>query len=462
MGHHCVYAHALFPLQARRDQQIEVEKFVDREYSRQDETPQPWPVSKLATAPGSDDHPFYRLADFRLRHGEPLQTPDYLYLSTNYFNPKWTGLRRLKNVVMLLEWAPDASTDALRLYTPDERLATAAALGSEEQAALAKAHSLLAFEASGRAGTLAQHLSQSDLSSTVKAAADYTPSDAELAALFAAYSDAPDGVTLNGLRRLLQGGQLTPVCKGRYWVAVSLAEAETLRRILHLRQQRPLLDGKTTEVALRYSPVNMVGSIKAPDGGKTFDTTNGWCAGTGLTPYEARLSHSVFKFFDGDMHFTDEALHVLLRALQRSSTRDRKRFFGATIGCRRRMVQQWQSTPLAKVFILQDEWRLLKQRAQSVFIRQALKKRQLTLWEAFKAFDSDDNGLLSPEEIYGALRWVGMSGLTEDDVVDFIEAADQNQDGMVDWNEYAPFFCQLHALGSVLQAPVASAGTWPC
>ena len=417
-------------MQARRDQQIEVEKFVDREYSRQDETPQPWPVSKLSAEPGSVDHPFYRVADFRLRHGEPLHFPDSLYLSTNYFNPKWTGLRRLKNVVMLLEWAPEASPDALRLYKPEERLATAAALGLEEEAALAKAHSLLAFESTGKLG-----LSRSDLWSTIQAAADYTPSDAEIEAIFKAYSDGADGVTLSGLRKLLQGGELTPVCKGRYWVAVSLAEAETLRRILHLRQQRPLLDGKRTEVALRYSPVNMVGSIKAPDGGKTFDTTYGWRASTGLTPYEARLSHTVFKFFDGDMHYTDEALHVLLRALQRSSTRDRKRFFGATIGCRRRMVRQWQQTPLAKVFILQDEWRLLKQRAQSVFIRQALKKKQLTLWEAFKAFDSDDNGLLSPEEVYGALRWVGMSGLTEDDVIDFIEAADQNQDGMVDWNE---------------------------
>ena len=34
-------------VKARRDQQIEVEKFVDREYSRSEETPKPWPFSIL-------------------------------------------------------------------------------------------------------------------------------------------------------------------------------------------------------------------------------------------------------------------------------------------------------------------------------------------------------------------------------------------------------------------------------
>ena len=47
-------------VQARRDQQIEVEKFVDREYSRQEEAPQPWPISMLAVQPTTEDHPFYR------------------------------------------------------------------------------------------------------------------------------------------------------------------------------------------------------------------------------------------------------------------------------------------------------------------------------------------------------------------------------------------------------------------
>ena len=93
-------------VEARRDQQIEIEKFVEREYSRQEEHQRPWPFSVLArdiseNAGSNNWHPFYPLKDFKLRHHEPLAFSDTLYLSSNYFNPKWSGLRRVKNVVMV-------------------------------------------------------------------------------------------------------------------------------------------------------------------------------------------------------------------------------------------------------------------------------------------------------------------------------------------------------------------------
>jgi len=125
------------------------------------------------------------------------------------------------------------------------------------------------------------------------------------------------------------------------------------------------------------------------------------------------------------------------------------------------MERKWQETPLAKVFTVPDEvssdllfhfftfpdephqflsflvqWAALKQQAQAVFIIEALKARNLTLWEAFSAFDYDNNGILAPSEFYGALRWLGVPNLTAEDVVDFIEAADTNNDGMVDYKEY--------------------------
>ena len=116
-------------VQARRDQQIEVEKFVDREYSRQEEKQKPWPLTALARRgggekgggkgdPGGDEYPFYPLRDFKLRHQEPLDFPPSLKLSRNYFNPEWRGLRRVKNVIMVLEFAP--SVKEVRLLTAEE------------------------------------------------------------------------------------------------------------------------------------------------------------------------------------------------------------------------------------------------------------------------------------------------------------------------------------------------------
>ena len=38
-------------VKARRDQQVEIEKFVDREYSRNEESPTPWPLQALLRPP---------------------------------------------------------------------------------------------------------------------------------------------------------------------------------------------------------------------------------------------------------------------------------------------------------------------------------------------------------------------------------------------------------------------------
>jgi hypothetical protein len=82
------------------------------------------------------------------------------------------------------------------------------------------------------------------------------------------------------------------------------------------------------------------------------------------------------------------------------------------------------------------QWISLKQKAQAIFVIEALKARNLTLWEAFTAFDYDNNGVLSPPEFYGALVWLGVPNLTAEDVVDFIEAVDKNRDGLIDYKEY--------------------------
>ena len=89
-------------VEARKDKQVEVEKFVDREYSRQEEVQRPWPFSLLSKPLiPSEDHPFYPLKDFKLRHQEPLEFAPSLMVSSNYFNPNWSGLRRVKNVIMV-------------------------------------------------------------------------------------------------------------------------------------------------------------------------------------------------------------------------------------------------------------------------------------------------------------------------------------------------------------------------
>lgn len=438
-------------VEARRDQQIEVEKFVDREYSRQEEVQRPWAFHLLGNAlpqrrylesdgvtatASSDDHPFYPLCDFKLRHQEPLQFHDALLLSANYFNPDWTGLRRVKNVVMVLEYSPSTTPDFLRLKKEDEYRTI---LTISQEQALAKAHALLGFHAAnaGFPGFLARQ----DLIHAIQAATDITPSDETVDSLIQTFSLNKSMVSLEEFKSLFTCGKLFPEHQGKYWVAVSLSEAETIRRILHVRKRKDpnhLIPNCSTEIALRYSPLSAPDAPIAGDGGIVFDASWGWQRmGTGskATAFEAAIAHNSFRFFDCDMHFSQPSLNILIRVLK-GSIRDREKFFASTVGCRRRMETKWQETPLVKVFTVLDEWVALKLRAQSVFVVEALKARNITLWEAFSAFDYDNNGILSPSEFYGALRWLNFPRLSAEDVADFIEAADKNRDGMIDYKEY--------------------------
>lgn len=67
-------------------------------------------------------------------------------------------------------------------------------------------------------------------------------------------------------RKMIQERILCPIEKGRRFIAVSLAEAETLRRILHGRGSDALIKNQTTQIALRCVPA----------GGCVFDHSSKW------------------------------------------------------------------------------------------------------------------------------------------------------------------------------------------
>jgi hypothetical protein len=343
-------------VEARKEQQIEVEKFVEREYSRQEESQRPWPFYLLArpmetALKNREDFPFYPLKDFKLRHHEPLPFPDMMHLSTNYFNPAWTGLRRLKNVVMVMEYAPSVAADKLRLLTAEECLRE---LTAEQEQAVKKAYTLLGFHASaaGHQG----RLNRLDVANAVYAATDERPSEEALDTIIAKFASSQSQGKAEGerealmsfdeFRLMLTSGALRPVTKGRHWVALSLAEAETIRRVLHVRvNAKELVEGHSTALALRYSPMSGPEAPPAGDGGVVFDSWHkqtgsgaGSASGSGFAPtrHEASLVHACFRFFDCDMHFAPPAVNLLIHGLG-GSTRDREKFFLSTVGCRRRM-----------------------------------------------------------------------------------------------------------------------------
>ena len=120
---------------------------------------------------------------------------------------------------------------------------------------------------------------------------------------------------------------------------LSLAEAETLRCILHQRQGHKLIDGANCELALRC--------VSCHD--TVFDQSDGFVA---ASKYQQSVSHNNFRFIDAAMHFSQAELNVLLRTIACAPAK-RRVFFTMVLSCRRRLGKRWEQTPLAKLFTLE-------------------------------------------------------------------------------------------------------------
>ena len=262
-----------------------------------------------------------------------------------------------------MEYAPSVSSNALRIESIEEARAI---LSKDQENHLSKAHSLFGYNAIS--ANSANVLFQEDLENALESVLDEKPSEEFLNNCIADFcKDSSCSMTLDEFSNLMASGRAQPKSVGRFWVALSLAEAETIRRILHVRSQMGLSgdNKKIAErtdacVALRYSPVSgahvssLTGSSAMTSskdivnvGGLVLDNSLLWesqlsadgsklfpCIGA--TKYESLVAHSAFRFFDCDMHFVNRQLNVLVREL-RGRVRERERFFNATIGCRRRM-----------------------------------------------------------------------------------------------------------------------------
>ena len=418
---------------------------MDRAYLREGEEPTSWAFSTLAERrePGGEDEAklppptasavgdalkhdlltlapfrdgsFYRASQYRLTQRSPLPFPEYLCVTRNHHNLDWVGERRLKNAVMLLEWVPSVS--ALEPLS-----SKAGTLSEVQERRLRNALSLLDNGGAGR-------LSRKELREVLRSAEDLQLSDAEIDALLGEHGvstpplprrsspgDAPPAVSrtvsalsFEELREVLISGRYRQIEAGRFFVLLSLQEAETIRCILHLKTGQPLFPGGP-DVALSLRCI--------PAGNRLFDSSFNYKP---HTSYQGAVANNCFRFIDSVMHYAPSELNVLLRSLPVPPI-ERRLFFSNVVQCRRRLAKNWRETPLSKIFTLEDEWAMLAQRAQAVRVREAVKTRIGTLHDAFIKFDYDQNGLLSPGEIYGALEYLNVPDLTPNDVLFFVRS----------------------------------------
>jgi hypothetical protein len=258
-----------------------------------------------------------------------------------------------------LEYAPSTSEGFVPIfdYTENPEII----LTENQEKDLLKAHKLFGFHAFSNGEK--NMLNSKDLKNAIEAFTEEKISNAKVDILMSEFCGKSTYLSFSEFRKLVTCGKLFPVSTNRRWVVVSLLEAETIRKVLHVkRNASTALQEQSTEMALRFSPVSGTNSPFG-DGGVIFDMSPGWrrATTTGATTNEAAVAHNSFRFFDCDMHFTTPALNVLVRILQGRyymtalntsckicinslcvvySLRDRLRFFGSVISARRRLERK--------------------------------------------------------------------------------------------------------------------------
>ena len=135
------------------------------------------------------------------------------------------------------------------------------------------------------------------------------------------------------------------------------------------------------------------------------------------------------------MYYQQKELNLLLRAVQQNSCKERETFFVNVRSNRRRQQTAWHATPIAKLFTVPDEYHLLQFRATVARIRSMLMSKRMFLLDAFRAFDSDRNGLLGCSELYGGLEWLGIH-LTPSQVQDVVRRFDTAGSGYITFDEF--------------------------
>eukprot|EP01012_Entosiphon_sulcatum_P007139 TRINITY_DN13559_c0_g1_i1.p1 TRINITY_DN13559_c0_g1~~TRINITY_DN13559_c0_g1_i1.p1 ORF type:complete len:4669 (-),score=764.85 TRINITY_DN13559_c0_g1_i1:3029-17035(-) len=401
-----------------QEREIEMERFIDMAYSRDEEAPVPWAFETLRSTETASQ--FYPLHKFHLYKRRALSFPEYLMASTNYFNPRWSGHRRIKNVIVSMEWVPSVEQlNVLPRPTRDyaEINPEAVSSGLERMLRLLDPTS---------SGTVACH--QDLLEGLVTIALDMVPTKDDIQELVRFLQpDEQLRVAYRKYLEFLQSNILRSEQSGRYTVALALCEAETIRRILHVRRESPVLGDSSTGLALRCVPSNNVlldRSYSFPAAPRT---------------YQVEKALQCLRFFDCDLHYAEPELGLLLRSIHGNPAKQRQVFFQQIMACRRRTRQQWEQAPIAKAFKLLNAFTLLHQRAVGLTMRRAVEAKGMHLGDAFLAFNHSRTGVLSPGEVWGALEWLGIS-VSAEDVLDFVDTADSTGQGTI---AYPDFLCIL-------------------
>ena len=205
---------------------------------------------------------------------------------------------------------------------------------------------------------------------------------------------------------------------GRYFVVLSLSEAETLRSVLHGVKNKSINQGFSSYALLTDDMV--------------LDSSRGH---EFSASYQRETTRQCLRFLDSNTRFTDRNISMLLRALQYNPAMARRTWFEEIKSCRRRRKTAYEKSLIWQLFTMEDEYEMLLDRAFMSRMRVAIKTRGMYFYDAFRAFDVDRNGVLNCTELYSGMLWLGMT-VTPENIYRLVRRIDSDRDGFVTFHDF--------------------------
>lgn len=241
---------------------------------------------------------------------------------------------------------------------------------------------------------------------------------------------------------------------GRFYVMLSLLEAEHMRSVMHMRRGMDLTSliagSDIIESKSEEKSSVMVKSNAAINETKATMWTLGdndavmvGTTGKNITAAH-RNQHSAmvntYRFLNSDVFFDDESLMTLLKVMNPNSCETRELWWSDVRACRRRLQLPWDGAmPISTLFTTNDEYQFLEYKSVVERMRGAMQERGMLVFDAFRAFNSSHTGLLSCSELYGALEWLNLR-FTPNQVYDFVRRVAVDNEGLISYADFKRVF----------------------
>eukprot|EP00854_Cymbomonas_tetramitiformis_P019350 gene19350-23136_t len=215
------------------------------------------------------------------------------------------------------------------------------------------------------------------------------------------------GVDFATVRREMTERALHNQQPGRYWVLLTLPEAEALRAAMHAAAFAGAALGKGSKTGAESAAC--VGlRVLCPGVSHSSELD----ASAGYLPAPARLQAATdccLRFFDSQMGFSEPEQEVLIEALHASALAERAAFFEGVRSCRRRSRQPWRASAVRPVLTITDHYALLARRGLVHRVARTMRARGLGAADLFRALDRQATGCLPRATLASGLQRLGLS-----------------------------------------------------